>query len=136
MKQVHGRAETWGCFELRLRGACPGNPFTDVPFEARFFNGACSSVVEGFYDGDDTWVVRLMPDQEGTWRFRTTSSLGDLDGREGSFECVPASGANHGPVRVSGSTNFAYADGTPSLVRGDHLLRMDPPGPGAGGADP
>jgi hypothetical protein len=113
MKPAIERIERWGCFEVRLRAQCPRNPFTDAFLEARFSNGARVSVVDGFYDGDETWVVRFMPEQEGTWTFRTKSGLAGLDGIGGSFECVPASGANHGPVQVRDSTNFAYADGTP-----------------------
>lgn len=41
--------------------------------------------VDGFYDGEDTWRVRFMPDAMGKWRYRW-----ELEGEtgEGSFTCT------------------------------------------------
>lgn len=54
-----------------------------------------------------------MPLQVGVWRYRTSRNIPALEVRTGSFTCVPASGKNHGPVRVHGSRSFGYADGVP-----------------------
>jgi hypothetical protein len=113
MPHGDGTIEKWGCFEARFEGTAAGNPFTDVFLSARLSHGAHVTEVDGFHDGDGAYAIRFMPDREGEWRFRTKSNLPDLDAREGTFECVPASGGNHGPVRVCESTNFAYADGSP-----------------------
>lgn len=46
------------------------------------------------------------------------SDIRDLEGRQGSFNCVAPSTNNHGPVGVVNSFRFAYADGTPYLPVG------------------
>ncbi len=118
MKLSNAKIEKWGCFEAKLQAGTARNPFTEVRLECDFTN--TGKVVDfqqvrvnGFYDGGDTWVVRFMPRMEGKWTFRTSSNVRELDGQEGSFECIAAAAGNHGPVRVHDSTNFAYEDGTP-----------------------
>lgn len=54
--------------------------------------------VDGFYDGDRTWIARFMPDEQGTWTyewsFRGTSG-------SGHFDCTPKSNPTaHGHVRT------------------------------------
>jgi len=106
--------ELWGCFETALRsGRAYANPFADVDISARFACNGESLTVKGFYDGDDTWKLRCMPTREGRWTFTTQSPDPELNGRTGSFLCVPPSKGNHGPVRVARTWHFAYADGTP-----------------------
>jgi hypothetical protein len=105
--------EQWGVFETTLKGPADGNPFTDVTLGARFENGGTSVKVSGFYDGEGTYRVRFMPAQQGEWRFTTTSNRAELADKTGSFTCIKPSAANHGPIRVSHTFHFAYADGTP-----------------------
>jgi hypothetical protein len=102
----------WGLFELRINARAKGNPFIDVSLECSFTKFLSSTTVRGFYDGDDTFVVRFMPEELGNYQFTTSSNLRDLDGLSGTFECVAPEPGNHGPVRVSGMSNFAYADGS------------------------
>ena len=54
-----------------------------------------------------------MPDIEGEWRYRTKSNIPVLDDIQGNFTCTPARDGNHGPVVVSNTYHFSYADGTP-----------------------
>src|SRR6266566_6066425 len=105
--------EQWGIFELALRGSAEGNPYRDVEFTAQFAYKHRMIEVDGFYDGDGVYRIRFMPDREGTWRYSTRSNLDVLNGVEGTFTCVPAAPGNHGPVRVSNTYHFAYADGMP-----------------------
>jgi hypothetical protein len=105
--------EQWGIFELELPGGAEGNPFLDTQISARFNSGDRSIQVNGFYDGDGLYRVRFMPDVPGIWQYQTFSNQSALNGKEGSFECVPARPGNHGPVRVANTYHFAYADGTP-----------------------
>ncbi len=113
MKFSKNTVEKWSCFEIRFEAKIAGNPFLDVLLECEFSQGANTIRVEGFYDGGDTYVVRFMPTSEGRWTFRTSCSVRELNLKEGSFECVAPGSGNHGPVRVSRSTNFEYADGSP-----------------------
>ncbi|WP_049565709.1 DUF5060 domain-containing protein [Streptomyces sp. SBT349] len=109
--------ERWGVFELDLDGPAHGNPYTDVRLSALFQYRNRVVEADGFYDGDGRHRIRFMPDREGTWHYVTRSDVPELDGRQGTFECVPPGVGNHGPVRVAG-TGFAYADGTRYLPLG------------------
>ncbi len=99
-------------FEASFSAACEGNPFKDVTLTATFSHGGQNVGVHGFYDGDGTWRVRFMPQEEGEWTYATSSNLAALDKREGSFTCIAADESNHGPVRVNHTYHFAHADGT------------------------
>lgn len=104
--------EQWGVFETSFRAAAPRHAF-DAPFRAVFTQGERSLAADGFYDGDDHWRVRFMPDAPGEWRYVTESDLPVLDGHSGVFVCTPPTPGNHGPVGVRDLFHFAYADGTP-----------------------
>ena len=103
----------WDIFELELHGPSDGNPFIDVNIDAIFEIGHRQVQVSGFYDGEETYRIRFMPDAVGSWTYRTSSNQTALDGVEGSFDCTSASPGNHGPVRVVNGIHFAYEDGTP-----------------------
>ncbi len=105
--------EQWGVFELALNGPTNGNPFTEVRFAARFYQGTNSVQAIGFYDGDGIYRVRFMPEQQGEWHYLTDGSSPELNGRTGEFMVVKPGTVNHGPVRVVNTYHFAYADGTP-----------------------
>ncbi|MBN1247832.1 MAG: DUF5060 domain-containing protein [Anaerolineae bacterium] len=110
--------ERWDVFELPLTGPAEGNPFLDVALTATFSHQHRSVEVEGFYDGGTTYKVRFMPDAVGTWRYATHSNAPALDGKDGTFNCTPAHGNNHGPVRVHRTYHFVYEDGTPHFSFG------------------
>ena len=111
--------ERWGLFEYRLNSPTQyENPFRDVTLTAAFTCEAGTKTVEGFYDGDDTWVIRFMPEHLGTYSFQTASSDSALDRRTGSFVCIAPSVGNHGPVHVDKQYHFSYADGTPFFPLG------------------
>ncbi len=101
--------EQWSVFEVSLPGPTNGNPFLDVQFAATFSN----TTVAGFYDGGGVYRVRFMPGRPGHWTYRTRSNVAELDGKTGEFTVTPPSAGNHGPVRVTNTYHFAYADGTP-----------------------
>jgi hypothetical protein len=109
--------EQWDVFEITLNG--PGddrldiNPFFDVALMATFTFMNRTVPVEGFYDGDGIYRIRYMPDMPGHWTFKTSSNQAELNDVTGTFIVTPATGDNHGPVRVENGYHFAYADGTP-----------------------
>jgi hypothetical protein len=105
------KIEQWDRFEITFHHAPQGNGFTDVTISATFSGPGTRLTVPGFYDGGDIFKIRFMPEQIGTWKFETSSNIQALAGKTGSFECVPATGTNHGVVKVSESTSFRYADG-------------------------
>jgi Domain of unknown function (DUF5605)/Domain of unknown function (DUF5060)/Protein of unknown function (DUF4038) len=108
--------EQWGIFEFSLKGPTNGNPFLDTPFSAQFtFDYADSSATEitGFYDGDGTYRVRFMPSSAGPCHYVTRSRIPELDRKSGQFTVTKPSAKNHGPVHVTNTFHFAYADGKP-----------------------
>ena len=59
------RVERWGVQEITLQSRQTyDNPFTDVTLEGRFRSQGKDVTVDGFYDGDRTWKVRLEPRRE------------------------------------------------------------------------
>lgn len=105
--------EQWDRFELRLKGPSGGNPFLDVKLKGMFFYENRQVQVDGFYDGEGSYVIRFMPDTIGKWTFETISNKKELNGIKGSLTCKNAEKTNHGPVYVSDQFHFAYADGKP-----------------------
>src|SRR2546426_2510390 len=105
--------EQWDIFELALHGSAEGNPYLDVELAAQFSYKHRMIEVDGFYDGDGVYRIRLMPDTPGSWRYRTLSNRDELRGVEGSFTCTAPAPGNHGQVHVANTSHFAYADGTP-----------------------
>jgi len=61
----------WSRFEIAV--APPDNyqnPFTEVNLLAKFTRPDGSNLeIKGFYDGNDVWRVRIMPDQIGKWTY-------------------------------------------------------------------
>ena len=124
------RVEQWGIQEVSLQSKLThANPFTEVELRCEFSKGNQKFDVDGFYDGNQTWKIRFMPDEQGEWTYRTRSNDLQLDGRSGSFIVGPPGPHNHGPVRVNNTYHFAYADGTPYFLLGTTLynwLNRDP----------
>lgn len=109
----HSSVPLWEVFEFALAGPSSGNPFTDVHLTAAFAMGNRTVNVDGFYDGGGVYKVRFMPDTEGQWSYKTSSSEATLDGKAGTFVCSSPLQSAHGPVAVRNTHHFAYADGSP-----------------------
>jgi len=107
------QVEQWGVFELALSAPATANPFIGVTFTAVFEREGQRFEPEGFYDGNDTFKVRFMPNQTGTWTYHTHSNYAALNGHKGTLTCTPPRPDNHGPVQVRNQYHFGYADGTP-----------------------
>lgn len=105
------KVEQWGRFELVLKHEARGNAQMTVALRAVFSNADTSFKVSGFYDGDNTFRVRFMPQETGTWTYKTVSNVPALNNQKGSFECLKASAPNHGMVKVANTFDFSYADG-------------------------
>lgn len=111
--------EKWNVFEISFTSENKySNPFIDVKLKARFCHNGQKTCVQGFYDGDNIYKVRFMPQFEGEYTYTISSNDSELDGISGTLTVLPPSEQNHGPVRVSGTEHFAYADGTPFFVMG------------------
>jgi hypothetical protein len=105
------KVQQWDRFEIGLPHVNNGNSFMNVKLTATFMGKDTSYVVEGFYDGSNTFKIRFMPEKTGVWQYTTHSNVAPLNNKKGSFECISSTGDNHGIVRVSNTYNFKYADG-------------------------
>lgn len=110
--------------ELHARGAF-GNPYLDIDCRVTWERPDGSTVsVDAFYDGANTFKARAYCNAVGTWRWRSTSSLADLDGLSGSFPVADSSvspSAGKGKLRrhPDDPRQFAYDNGEWFLHIGD-----------------
>jgi hypothetical protein len=107
------KIEQWKRFEIVLKHTPAGNAFNDVSLRATFTGPDTTYVVAGFYDDNNTYKIRFMPQKTGTWSYTTSSNVKTLNNQKGNFECVKAAANNHGIVRVRDTYSFNYADGKP-----------------------
>ena len=109
-----------------------GNPF-DVDLRGEFTGpGGVQLVVPGFYDGENTWIIRFSPTAVGHWSMRTSSQAAALNGRlETDIECsANTNPAVHGGLLVDPANrhHFLYEDGTRYFLMGyeaDWLWAVD-----------
>lgn len=108
----------YGIFETEFLHTASENPF-DIDFTVCVTepNGS-QKTVDGFYNGDNKFAFRFMPNTEGEYRYITKSSVSELDGHKGTFQCVKAENNRHGMVHVKNQYWFSYEDGTPYFDAG------------------
>jgi hypothetical protein len=105
-------------------------PF-EVDMKAIFQHESGQNVeIKGFYNDDNTWVVRFSPKLEGKWIYQTTSELTSLNNKKGQLLVIPASKNQHGAIQVNkeNTQRFVYEDGTPYFAMGfeiDWLFALD-----------
>jgi len=103
-------------FEEALEAtSAPRSPYLDIEFAATFTHTQSGRTfeVEGFWDGGDVFRLRFAPMVAGGWTYATTSNDPGLDGRTGSFQCVPSGSRGHIQVDPAHPCHFSYGDGTP-----------------------
>ena len=119
----NAQAETgkWEIFELTLTTTNSySNEYTDATLTATFTAPSNNTIVmPGFWDGSDTWKVRMAPNEIGTWTYVTTSNDGQLDNQSGQFECIGSSRKGFIKLDTSDPYKFQYADGSPFFWMGD-----------------
>ncbi len=113
---------------LQARGTYE-NPYTDVTVWVDLAGPGFARRAYGFWDGGNTYRVRVLATQPGTWSWTSGSNQDDagLNGKKGKFEAVAWSRAElaanpcrRGMVRATASGHaFEYADGTPFFLVGD-----------------
>ena len=113
----------WGIFEQRFRSeTLYENPLHEVlSFRITFTApSGGQKTVRGFWNGAHDWRVRFMPNEPGTWHYRTQCSDADNAGlheQEGQFMCEPNPSPlplyQHGAVgHRAGERFLRHADGT------------------------
>jgi hypothetical protein len=105
------------------------NPYTDVVVWVDLTGPGFAKRVYGFWDGGNTFRVRLVAMRPGTWKWRSGSEPADsgLAGKSGSFTAVEWSEEEkrenplrHGFLRSAANHHaLEQADGTPFFAIGD-----------------
>ena len=69
--------------------------------------------VNGFWDGDKNWIVRITPMETGSWEWKSVSSDPSMDVKTGSFRCVSGPDTPPGFLDVDPAHphHFAYSNG-------------------------
>jgi hypothetical protein len=112
----------WGRFEKSYTNSKNySDPYRDVTLNVTYTKPDNSTVqFWGFYDGGDTWKIRFMPDQTGTWKYSASFSDGTAAGA-GEFTVV--AGDIPGMI-AKDETNpiwFGFKGGRHGLIRGFHM---------------
>jgi hypothetical protein len=98
----------WGRWERAFTAGASTSPETEFTVAMTAPSGQ-TRTLDGYWDGDQTWRVRFMPDEEGEWLYRAsaTPSAAGLEGVTGAFTCRRATARGrfleHGAVRVAES---------------------------------
>lgn len=105
--------DKFGIFEASFRTSGNyQNPYTELLPEAELTRPDGSKwKIPLFWDGEDTWKLRVSPDMEGKWIYRIESTDRGLKRRKGSFMCK-ASGLKGtiGPMSKY-PEHFQYSNG-------------------------
>ncbi len=110
----------WEICEFSSKGRSHvANPFRDGALVGEFVSPSRkTNVIDGFYDGDETWRLRFAPDEEGEWAYLLRGEGVEILER-GKLRCAAPRG--HGLIRIHPENPyaFAHADGTPFFPMGD-----------------
>jgi len=120
----------WEKVEIALHAiGAHANPYTDVEVWVDLKGPGFEKRCYGFWDGGNTFRVRIVATTLGTWTWRSGSrpQCPGLSGVTGTFTAVAwteeekkANPCRRGMIRASQNGHaFAYADGTPFFLLGD-----------------
>lgn len=85
------------------------SPDKPVELRAEFRSPrARTALMNAFSDGGTRWIIRYTPTEAGSYDFRLTSKITDLNGKTGSFTALP--NKNPGWLRAANLHHFAYVD--------------------------
>ena len=110
--------QKYGRFEQSFNAKTSGNPFAEEFFAKVITPSGGEKKIRGFYDGEDTFRIRIMPEEIGKYSFVTESKHAELNGKRGEFTCIEAKEDNHGKVKVKDKYWFEYEDKTPYFEAG------------------
>lgn len=111
----------FGIFEATFEAAGRvENPYAAVAATATFTRPDGKTwTIPAFWDGGQTWRVRISPDDVGEWSYRLESPEKGLNGQTGRFRCVESKHRG-GVMPMKGRPyHFQYQDGSPCWLMGD-----------------
>jgi hypothetical protein len=111
------RRYDWHGFTLRT-AQNHANAYTEVNLLGEFVGPNGKKIqIPGFWDGGNRFSLRFSPGLVGDWTWRTRSNDPDLNGLEGTFECVTVDGQERAFFGVhpdrSYRRHFATREGKP-----------------------
>ncbi len=122
------RVAKWSVFEQTLRATeSYTNPYRQTGVRAVFTGpGNQRQVVNGFWDGENTFVIRFAPTAEGTWTYVTESADKGLHNRRGRLRCTAPRPRQHGYVRRDEKHpyHFVHDDGTRYFMLGNTYYEL------------
>ena len=105
------------------------NPYTEVKMWVELSGPDFNKKIFGFWDGGNTFKVRVVAMKPGVWKWKSASSTNDkgLSGKSGSFNAVEwtdeekkQNPLRHGFIRASANKHaLIHADSTPYFAIGD-----------------
>ena len=105
------------------------NPYKEVTIWVDLVGPDFNKRIYGFWDGGQTYHVRLVATKPGKWSWKSGSAPEDpgLSGKTGSFNAIEwtekeknENPLRHGFIRSTPNHHaLKYADGTPYLIIGD-----------------
>jgi len=131
---AQGTIHVWELHEITLHAQRPyANPYVDVECWVELRGPGFARRVHGFWDGGDTFRVRVVATAPGRWTWTSGSNQSadrGLDGRSGAFTAHAWSEAEkranpnrRGFLRATPNGHaLEYADGTPFFLLGDTWL--------------
>ncbi len=82
---------------------------------------ASTFLARAFWDGGTKWVIRYVPAEAGTHKFRLTGTAAGFSGKQGEITVTPGPESHPGWLREANLHHFAWVDGityTPYLYMG------------------
>lgn len=116
------RVRLWDRFEASISNRkAYRDPYRDVQLLVTYRkpNGAAVQFW-GFYDGDNTWRIRFMPDATGKWQYQARFSDGQ-PGVRGSFEVTESDLPGMISQYVPNPIWFGFKGGKRALIRSFHV---------------
>jgi hypothetical protein len=110
----------WEVHEFSIRARTHvANPFREASLVGEFISpSGRTNILDGFYDGEDTWRLRFAPEEEGEWSYLLRGE-GTEAYQRGRLRCTAPRA--HGFIRIHPQNPyaFAHADGAPFFPMGD-----------------
>lgn len=96
------------------------NPFVELDAEAELYrpDGSVWSIPL-FWDGGQTWKLRISPDIEGEWSYKISSTDNGLKGKSGKFNCTKSTGRGSVRPMKDYPYHFQYQNGEKMWFMGD-----------------
>lgn len=124
------QASQWEVLNISFSTETPNENPVDLPFTAILSTEGQELEIEGFFDGDNTYLIRFTPPVPGEWTFITKSADRTLAGKTGRIEVAEASPDRRGGIIVDpeNTRKFCYENGEnyyPIAYEVDWLFALD-----------